>query len=177
MKDDYLLQRIKRHNQAVQHTYQQRREQALKLLSGDSLYAPRPTINGVQPVIIQPSPSLVSYEWAVQENWELCVSVGHIPGVKNEVRLHYALEAPLMGYLRTLEEQAADVVEKIVLGHCFHDGNKRTATACMYEFLKRNGYMLYAHASDVHDAVLCIVNHQLCRAEMAQFISENLRRI
>jgi len=65
---------------------------------------------------------------------------GGAPGVRDLGMLESAVFRPQSGYYRDVIEEAAALWESLSGNHPFVDGNKRTAVAAMYTFLKINGY-------------------------------------
>jgi death-on-curing protein len=65
---------------------------------------------------------------------------GGSPGVRDLGMLESAVFRPQSGYYRDLIEEAAALWESLSGNHPFIDGNKRTAVAAAYTFLKINGY-------------------------------------
>ena len=65
---------------------------------------------------------------------------GGEPGVRDPGLIESALHRPRSGYYRTLSEQAAALLQSLLLNHAFVDGNKRVAFATCAIFLRLNGY-------------------------------------
>src|SRR5579863_5602707 len=65
---------------------------------------------------------------------------GGVPGVRDLGMLESAVFRPQSGYYNDLIEEAAALWESLSGNHPFVDGNKRTAVAATYTFLKINGY-------------------------------------
>jgi len=70
-----------------------------------------------------------------------------VDNLKDRGSLEWVLEViqyPLFGVDRypTLAEKAAILAWKIIAGHVFWDGNKRTGMSILHGFLRRNGYRL-----------------------------------
>jgi death-on-curing protein len=68
------------------------------------------------------------------------VVYGGSPGVRDLGMLESAVFRPQSGYYKDLIEEAAALWESLSGNHPFVDGNKRTAVAAAYTFLKINGY-------------------------------------
>jgi len=65
--------------------------------------------------------------------------------------------------------KAAALFDALVNGHCFSDGNKRTALLTMIEFLARNGITFNAPDNDaLYDWVLAAATKRRIPAEMRQ---------
>lgn len=54
-------------------------------------------------------------------------------------------------------------------GHVFADGNKRTAVAVCFLFLRRNGIVPY-NRSDLEDVAVKVASDQLTTAELAEYL-------
>ena len=65
---------------------------------------------------------------------------GGSSGIRDPGMLESALFRPQSGYYNNLIEEAAALWESLSQNHPFIDGNKRTAVAATYTFLKINGY-------------------------------------
>jgi len=75
-------------------------------------------------------------EEAVHLHGRLLERFGGRPGVRDLGLLESALARPRSGYYRSLSEQAAALLQSLVLNHCFVDGNKRMAFALAMTFLR-----------------------------------------
>lgn len=56
---------------------------------------------------------------------------------------------PQTGYYKDVIEEAVALWESFMQNHPFIDGNKRTAFAILYVFLRVNGYQLSPSAKDI----------------------------
>jgi len=65
---------------------------------------------------------------------------GGSSGIRDFGMLESAVFRPQSGYYKDLIEEAAALWESLSGNHPFVDGNKRTAVAATYTFLKMNGY-------------------------------------
>lgn len=68
-------------------------------------------------------------------------------GVRDPGLVEAALARPRSGYYETLAEQAAALLQSLVTGHAFVDGNKRVGFAACAVFLHMNGYRLEVEAA------------------------------
>ena len=66
---------------------------------------------------------------------------GH-QGIRDEGALVSALVRPQLGYYDGLTQQAAALLESLVVNHPFVDGNKRVAFAVTDVFLRSNGVFI-----------------------------------
>ena len=62
--------------------------------------------------------------------------------MRDQGLLESALHRPQSGYYRTVDEQAAALLQSVAQNHAFVDGNKRMAFALAAVFLRMNGYCL-----------------------------------
>ena len=60
-----------------------------------------------------------------------------------------ALFRPQTGYYKDVIEEAAALWESFMQNHPFVDGNKRTAFAILYVFLRVNGYQIIPNAKTI----------------------------
>ena len=64
---------------------------------------------------------------------------GGRPGVRDKGLLESALARPRTGYYSSLSEQAAALLQSLMLNHAFHDGNKIVSFATAAILLRMNG--------------------------------------
>lgn len=79
---------------------------------------------------------------------------GGTPGIRDAGLLDAALKRPQSGYYNDLIEEAAALWESLTMNLCFVDGNKRVGFACLYVFLRLNGYRLTAVQGEATTFVL-----------------------
>lgn len=70
---------------------------------------------------------------------QLLLRYGGAKGVVNPDGINSAVARACSGYYAELKEEAAALVESLLINHPFRDGNKRTAFACADVFLRLNG--------------------------------------
>ncbi len=93
----------------------------------------------------------------------------------NPGSLEYVLEAiqgSLFGYnpYPTLLEKAAALAWRIITGHVFHDGNKRTGMEVCRLFLELNGHTMRIDMAVV-DVALQIANDELGFADFVRWLA------
>jgi death on curing protein len=79
---------------------------------------------------------------------------GGSEGVRDMGALESALYRPQSGYYQSVLEEAAALWESLSQNHPFVDGNKRTAFAATYTFLRLNGVRLQASSQAIEVFVL-----------------------
>ena len=79
---------------------------------------------------------------------------GGSTGVRDPGLLEAALFRPQTGYYSSVIEEAAALWESLSQNHPFVDGNKRTAFAATYVFLRINGLRISATDTDAQEFVL-----------------------
>ena len=79
---------------------------------------------------------------------------GGSTGVRDPGLLEAALFRPQTGYYSSVIEEAAALWESLSQNHPFVDGNKRTAFAATYVFLRINGLRISATDADAQEFVL-----------------------
>ena len=72
-------------------------------------------------------------------------------------RVSASVNRPYSGYFRRIDEKAAALAHAFARGHCFTDGNKRTAFLLMNLLLTRSGYRLRANLNDALPLVIELV--------------------
>jgi death on curing protein len=106
--------------------------------------------------------------------------IGGIHGITEQgfERLATALAAPQQSMFGEdlypdVPAKAAALFDALVSGHCFSDGNKRTALLSMIEFLARNGLRFAAPDDDaLYDWVLEAAARANTRQDQAAWIAE-----
>lgn len=78
-------------------------------------------------------------------------------------RLDYGLIADVFGL-------AACYAEALAQGHCFNDGNKRTAFRTMYASLVLNGIVISFETTDVADRIILLAQGKLDAEDFAQWL-------
>ena len=69
---------------------------------------------------------------------------GGAPGIRDMGTVEAAVFRPQCGYYNGIIEEAAALLESLLIGHPFVDGNKRVAFAACDVFLRINGWRLQA---------------------------------
>ncbi len=75
---------------------------------------------------------------------------GGAEGLRDPGLLEAALFRPQTGYYKDIIEEAAALLESLIINHCFVDGNKRVAFGVTDVFLKLNGYRLNCDGAAVY---------------------------
>lgn len=100
-------------------------------------------------------------------------------GVKDENLLDSAIMRPQSSafgsdaYL-SLELKAAALFESLAQNHSFHNANKRTAFACLFLFLRTNGWILNVPEKEAEDMTSFVVTNKPPLQHIADWISSNL---
>ena len=112
---------------------------------------------------------------------------GEHAGILFEDRFYFAVERPQMSSFNvevypTLWLKAAALVQSIAQGHPFHNGNKRTALACLNIFLELNRYRFTLSSQEAEDFMVRIITEQCFKGnegpiQIAELIETNSRRI
>lgn len=95
---------------------------------------------------------------------DLLNEYGGLPGCHLS-KLESKLALPMSVYFgkvlyETLHEKAAAYHYYLATGHCFVDGNKRTAYSSAFNFLLFNGYALEVSDDEMIEWTLRIANHE-----------------
>jgi len=112
--------------------------------------------------------------------------IGGIHGITEQgfEKLATALAAPqqtMFGedlYPDTFSKAAA-LFDALIHGHCFSDGNKRTALLAMIEFLARNGYAFNTPDDDsLYDWILLVAAERgMDREQQAAWIEQRCEQV
>jgi death-on-curing protein len=79
---------------------------------------------------------------------------GGAGGVRDLGALEAAVFRPQCGYYRDIVEEAAALLESLLINHPFIDGNKRAAVAACDVFLRINGYRLTASSAWIFERLM-----------------------
>jgi death-on-curing protein len=79
---------------------------------------------------------------------------GGSEGVRDLGAIEAALFRPQSGYYVDIIEEAAALMESLLINHPFVDGNKRVAFAVCHVFLDSNGYSLDADSQWLYGRIL-----------------------
>jgi death-on-curing protein len=98
---------------------------------------------------------------------DLIFRLGGLPGILDISLLEAALHRPFTGLADGTEhfpgelDKAAALLEGLIQFHPFADGNKRTASVFVFEFVRECGYELQVMEEDVVDVVVKIAIHEM----------------
>lgn len=99
---------------------------------------------------------------------------GELPGLALDKSLEGALARVdnrlAYGLIGDVFELAAAYAVAISQGHCFNDGNKRTAHQCMDVCLDLNGIQIDWTSEDVGQAIIRTAQRLLDEGELAQWL-------
>jgi death-on-curing protein len=76
----------------------------------------------------------------------------------------------------TIIDKAAQLWFSLINSHCFYNGNKRTALAATYVFLKQNGYQLLIDPS-FYNFSLDIIEKALDRSDIQKYLKNKISKI
>ena len=79
---------------------------------------------------------------------------GGMHGVRDMGAVEAAVFRPQSGYYADIVEEAAALVESLLINHAFVDGNKRIAFAACDVFLRINGYRFKADSKWIFARIL-----------------------
>ena len=104
---------------------------------------------------------------------------GGSPGIRDFGMLESAVFRPQSGYYKDVIEEAAALWESLSGNHPCIDGNKRTAVAATYTFLKINGYEASNEAwAAAVDFICGLYEANLFRFDRIEpWLRENVRRV
>ena len=109
---------------------------------------------------------------------EMIDAYGGSLGVRDMGALEAAVARPQSGYYEGRIEEAAALMESLLLNHPFIDGNKRAAFASVDVFLGKNNYMIIADSKTIETRLLGLfeagqVNYETLLALLRE-ITENV---
>lgn len=117
-------------------------------------------------------------ENVIQIHYEIVEATGGSQGLRDLGLLESAIMRPQQTFAGkdlypTLEVKAAALVHSLLLNHMFVDGNKRTATISMIEFLILNKKKFAATNKEIVDFALWVENSKPTIEEIASWIKEH----
>lgn len=97
---------------------------------------------------------------------------GGAPGIRDMGAVEAAVFRPQCGYYDNIVEEAAALLESLLMGHPFVDGNKRTAFAACDIFLRMNGQNLQADPMWLLQRIMAWID---CRENRFERIIQDLK--
>jgi death-on-curing protein len=107
---------------------------------------------------------------------DLILRLGGLPGILDLSLLEAALHRPFSGLADGTEhfpdelDKAAALLEGLIKFHPFADGNKRTASIFVFEFIRECGYRLQLREEDVVDAAVKIATGEMTFAAIRDWL-------
>lgn len=113
----------------------------------------------------------------IQIHFELVEATGGLQGLRDVGLLESAVMRPQASFggkdlYPTPISKAAALVYSLLLNHVFSDGNKRTATISMIEFLILNGKTFKATDREIVTFALWVENKKPSLEEIAKWIKD-----
>ena len=117
-------------------------------------------------------------ENVIQIHYEIVEATGGSQGLRDLGLLESAVMRPQQTFAGkdlypTLEVKAAALVHSLLLNHMFVDGNKRTATISMIEFLIFNKRKFTATNKEIVDFALWVENEKPKLEEISSWIKKH----
>ncbi len=98
---------------------------------------------------------------------------GGASGVREMGAVESALNRPQNGYYADIVEEAAALMESLLINHPFVDGNKRTAFVATSVFLALNNVQIKAESNWLYEKVISWIE---CKTNRLDLISTDLRK-
>ena len=103
--------------------------------------------------------------------------IGGVDNLLNPGQLDYLCEAVRDDRLCvSLTEKAAFYAHRIITGHTFNDGNKRTGLACALLFLVMNGISYSVTNDEIERTALGVEDKTISREKLSALIGEWISR-
>lgn len=122
----------------------------------------------------------ISFEVAADLNRKLIehYSVGEIIGVKEPELLDSAINRPFQTMFGNslypdIFDKAVALYESLAKNHVFHNGNKRTAFACMTYFLFINSHVCLLNEKSAADMTVDFVTGELKFEEVVRIVKDH----
>ncbi len=101
---------------------------------------------------------------------------GGLHGVRDKAAVEAAVFRPQTGYYKSIEEEAAALMESLANNHGFLDGNKRIAFTAADVFLRRNGSYIEVEASDGHAFIVgSMERYEFRFAQITEWIRQHMK--
>jgi death on curing protein len=101
---------------------------------------------------------------------------GELPGLARDKSLAGALgrvdNRVAYGLIEDVFDLAAAYAIAVSQGHCFNDGNKRTAFRCMDAALGMNGILIQFDTEDAGNMIIRAAQRQMDEGELAEWLRE-----
>lgn len=116
----------------------------------------------------------------IQIHFELVEATGGLQGLRDLGLLESAVLRPQATFggkdlYPTLLLKAAALIHSLLLNHVFADGNKRTATISMIEFLTLNGKKFKATNREIVDFALWVENKKPTIEQISDWIKKHTK--
>ncbi|HEY4694721.1 MAG TPA: type II toxin-antitoxin system death-on-curing family toxin [Candidatus Nanoarchaeia archaeon] len=116
----------------------------------------------------------------IQIHFEIVEATGGLHGLRDLGLLESAAARPQATFgdedlYPSLELKAAALTHSLLLNHMFADGNKRTATVCMIEFLILNDRKFEAENKEIVDFALWVENKKPTIEKITEWIKKHTR--
>ncbi|MHB8635488.1 MAG: type II toxin-antitoxin system death-on-curing family toxin [Fimbriimonadaceae bacterium] len=103
---------------------------------------------------------------------------GGSDGLRDMGLVEAALFRPQTGYYADIFEEAAALWESLSQSHPFIDGNKRTAFAATFTFLRINGWVLTPDGRSAARAISSLYDgHEFKFPRLVEWLKDNARRL
>jgi death-on-curing protein len=103
---------------------------------------------------------------------------GGLHGVRDKGAVEAAVFRPQIGYYKSIEEEAAALMESLGNNHGFLDGNKRIAFTAADVFLRRNGFYIAIEARDGHEFITgSMERHKFRFAQILDWIRRHIKPV
>lgn len=124
----------------------------------------------------------ITPEQAIYYQQKIVKATGGSVGIRDLGLLESALARPQASFggedlYPTILDKAAALFHSMSFNHPFLDGNKRTTLGVSYEFLKQNGYRLFASNDELIDFPLQVENKHLSLEEIKEWLDKHVKRI
>jgi death on curing protein len=101
---------------------------------------------------------------------------GGLRGVRDKGAVEAAVFRPQIGYYKSIEEEAAALMESLGNNHGFLDGNKRIAFTGADVFLRLNGFYIEVTAVDGHEFIYGSMDrHEFRFARILDWIRQHIK--
>ena len=97
---------------------------------------------------------------------------GGAPGLRDMGAVEAAAFRPQCGYYQDIIEEAAALLESLLINHPFIDGNKRVAFAACDVFLRINGWRIRAEPEWLYQ---CMMSWIECQEDRFEHIIQDLK--
>jgi len=109
---------------------------------------------------------------------ELINKFGGSHGIRDINSLEAAVMRPQGGYYKSINDEAAALMESLAMNHSFIDGNKRISFFATDIFLRVNGYFIFCESEEANQFIIENLEDNTFRFEVIKtWLKQKIKRL